>query len=191
MESYNITPRESIRCYIRLYAVFLENAVRTDVRTIPLVTAETFGERLARLRSEKGMRPTDLAHRVGMTEGAIRHLESGHTKQPSLSVGIKIAKALDVTPEYLAFGTGPIRLAEVTRLPGIPFEGELPEDRVAGLESHMLAALEEVRAEVRRALERQDAAFSSVESALGNLDNRLGVTEARLGLAPPATGEGK
>jgi transcriptional regulator with XRE-family HTH domain len=41
---------------------------------------------------------------VNVTEGAIRQMESGQSKSPSFAVGIKLAHALGVTPEYLAFG---------------------------------------------------------------------------------------
>jgi transcriptional regulator with XRE-family HTH domain len=65
---------------------------------------ETFGQRLRRLREACGLRKTGLARRVGLTEAAIRQLESGHTKSPTLVVGLRIAKLLGVSPDYLAIG---------------------------------------------------------------------------------------
>ncbi len=74
--------------------------------------AESFGERLRRLRVVRGFRVTDVASAAGLTEGSIRQLEAGHTKSVSLLVGLRIAKSLGVSPEYLASGTGPAESAE-------------------------------------------------------------------------------
>lgn len=77
--------------------------------------AETFGERLARLRNERGITATELAFAVGKAEGWLRHLESGQIRSPAFQIGVQIAKALGVSAEYLAFGTGE---AEVKPAPG-------------------------------------------------------------------------
>jgi hypothetical protein len=45
-----------------------------------------------------------LAHAVGVTEGAIRQMESGQTKAASFVFGLRLARVLDVTPWYLATG---------------------------------------------------------------------------------------
>ena len=66
---------------------------------------ETFSERLRRLRLARGLRVLDVAYAAGITEGAIRQMESGQTKGASLIVGLRLAKMLGVSPEYLAFGT--------------------------------------------------------------------------------------
>jgi transcriptional regulator with XRE-family HTH domain len=65
---------------------------------------ETFGERLRTLRTRRRLTPSALAHAVGVTEGAIRQMESGQTKTPSFLVGLKLAHVLGVTPAYLATG---------------------------------------------------------------------------------------
>ncbi len=70
------------------------------------MTTETFGERLRRLREARGLRKTVLARRVGLTEAAIRQLESGRTSDARLADGVRIAAALGVEPGYLAFGEG-------------------------------------------------------------------------------------
>jgi transcriptional regulator with XRE-family HTH domain len=69
------------------------------------VQNETFGERLKRLRKARGLRVTDVAAAAGVTEGAIRQLEAGSTKGASLVNGLRIAKRLGVSPDYLATGT--------------------------------------------------------------------------------------
>jgi transcriptional regulator with XRE-family HTH domain len=76
---------------------------------------------------------SDLAYRVGVTEGAIRQLESGRTKSASFTLGLKIAKVLDVDAWLLATGLGDdkagARGAETGPL----------KERVARLESRMEA----------------------------------------------------
>jgi transcriptional regulator with XRE-family HTH domain len=65
---------------------------------------EDFGPRLRRLRLGTGLSPSALAHAVGVTEGAIRQMESGQTRFASFPVGVRLAEALGVKPRYLAFG---------------------------------------------------------------------------------------
>ena len=48
---------------------------------------------------------TDVAAAVGLTEGSIRQMECGTTKGATLVVGLRLAKLLGVTPDYLATGT--------------------------------------------------------------------------------------
>lgn len=67
---------------------------------------ETFGERLRRLRTAGALSCSDLAYRVGVTEGAIRQIETGRTKSASFAIGLKLAKVLDVDPWMLATGIG-------------------------------------------------------------------------------------
>jgi transcriptional regulator with XRE-family HTH domain len=50
------------------------------------------------------MTPSGLAHAVGVTEGAIRQMESGQTKSASFAIGLRLARVLGVTPWYLATG---------------------------------------------------------------------------------------
>ena len=69
-------------------------------------SAEPFRRRLRRLREARNMTPTTLGTMVGVTEGAIRQMESGQTTAASLHVGVRIAEVLGVTPAYLAFGDG-------------------------------------------------------------------------------------
>ncbi len=65
---------------------------------------ETFAERLQRLRVGRRLNCTQLAHAVGITEGAVRQMESGQTKRPSFLLGLRLADVLDVDPWYLATG---------------------------------------------------------------------------------------
>ncbi len=65
---------------------------------------ETFGQRLGRLRRERGLSVTGLAYKAGGTEGTVRGLEGGSTTSVRFETGVLFAEALDVTPRYLAFG---------------------------------------------------------------------------------------
>jgi len=73
------------------------------LRILPGVS-QSFGERLRALRTRRRLTPSGLAHAVGVTEGAIRQMESGQTKSASFAVGLRLARILGVTPEYLATG---------------------------------------------------------------------------------------
>ncbi len=84
--------------------------------------AESFGERLKRLRTEKAIPVTMLASAAGVTEGAVRQLESGRIKTPGFDIGVLLADTLGVDARYLAFGEdrracGPMarRVANVER----------------------------------------------------------------------------
>ncbi len=66
--------------------------------------ADTFGDRLRSLRTRRHLNPSALAHAVGVTEGAIRQMESGQTKSASFLVGLKLSHVLGVSPWFLATG---------------------------------------------------------------------------------------
>ena len=68
--------------------------------------SETFAQRLRRLREERGSTIAALAGEVGVSEGAIRQLETGNVKSPSFVVGLRLAHHLGVDPYYLAAGEG-------------------------------------------------------------------------------------
>ena len=60
----------------------------------------TVGENIKRYRKARGLSLAGLAGKVGMTEGAIRHYESG-IRTPGEEQLEKIARALDVSPKML------------------------------------------------------------------------------------------
>jgi transcriptional regulator with XRE-family HTH domain len=66
--------------------------------------ADTFAERLRTLRTRRHLTPSALAHAVGVTEGAIRQMESGQTRSASFLVGLKLSNVLGVSPWFLATG---------------------------------------------------------------------------------------
>lgn len=60
----------------------------------------TVGENIRKHRKAQGLSIVGLAEKVGMTEGAIRHYESG-IRTPGEDQLKKIARALDVSPKML------------------------------------------------------------------------------------------
>ena len=68
--------------------------------------SETFGDRLRRLREQQGFSIATLAVEIGVSEGAIRQMETGNVKSPSLLVGLRLAHRLGVDPYELALGEG-------------------------------------------------------------------------------------
>ena len=62
------------------------------------------------------MSATALANAAGVSEGAIRQVEAGTIRMPSFVVGLRIAKALDVDPYWLATGQEDTLEGRVTRL---------------------------------------------------------------------------
>lgn len=60
----------------------------------------TVGENMRKHRKAQGLSVVGLAEKVGMTEGAIRHYESG-IRTPGEDQLKKIARALDVSPKML------------------------------------------------------------------------------------------
>ena len=60
------------------------------------------GERINRAMEVREMSQADLARATGMSTGLIAQICTGLTKDPRFDTVIRIAKALDVSLEYLA-----------------------------------------------------------------------------------------
>ncbi|MGN0649442.1 MAG: helix-turn-helix domain-containing protein [Oscillospiraceae bacterium] len=58
-------------------------------------------EKIEIILNRKKLRKTDLAERVGITYRALANYMNG-TRKPRSSILVKIAKELDVTPEFLS-----------------------------------------------------------------------------------------
>jgi transcriptional regulator with XRE-family HTH domain len=72
----------------------------------------TLGERIREARLAKGLSVGQLATRIGVTEDALRKIETGSTRQPAFIVGNRIAAELDVNPFFLAFGDSSYKAGE-------------------------------------------------------------------------------
>lgn len=71
----------------------------------------TTAERIKRARTERGLSRAELSYRVRLTEKTIQRWESG-SHGLSLQAAHDLAKALDVSMEWLAFGEGTDPFAE-------------------------------------------------------------------------------
>lgn len=69
-----------------------------------------FGDRLKKAREEKDINQSELAKIVGCKASNISQLESGALK--SSSYVVHLAKALDVSPFWLVFGTPPKSISD-------------------------------------------------------------------------------
>lgn len=66
----------------------------------------SIGDRIKGLRRSRGLTASRLAERVGITENALRKIESGNSKEPRFSTGVRIAKALGIDPADLVAHAG-------------------------------------------------------------------------------------
>jgi transcriptional regulator with XRE-family HTH domain len=67
---------------------------------------KTFGERFLARREELRMTQEELADKAGITRMAISKIELGMTKKPRVDNLFALAKALKVSPDWLASGKG-------------------------------------------------------------------------------------
>ena len=70
----------------------------------------TFGEKLKRLRQERGKSRVELAAAVGVSAGFVRDLEQGHRVNPGWNTVQLIARYLLISCEALASEPGQPRL---------------------------------------------------------------------------------
>lgn len=61
-----------------------------------------FTERLNQVMNARGWRQIDLCKASGLTSGQVAFLVKGKTKDPGISTAAKVAKALNVSLDYLA-----------------------------------------------------------------------------------------
>lgn len=66
--------------------------------------AETIGDRIRRLRIEKGLSQAALGKMVGVGNPAVHLWESGGSKDMKNETFLRVAQALDVEPGFLVWG---------------------------------------------------------------------------------------
>ncbi len=69
----------------------------------------TLAERLKQARDAESLSQRGLAELAGLSNAYVHILESGSIKQPSAGKLKRLADALGVRPEWLAYGTGDMR----------------------------------------------------------------------------------
>lgn len=70
-------------------------------------TSETIGQKIQRLRYEKGWGPDDLCARAGVSRTTLYHIEAGTTKRPRAKAVAGLARALETTARELMGDGGP------------------------------------------------------------------------------------
>src|SRR3712207_5333872 len=80
-----------------------EDAPRVTAATSQAPAAETVGQRLRRLRNERGLSQRELAS-PGVSYAYISRIEAG-TRQPSVKALRMLARRLGVTADYLETGS--------------------------------------------------------------------------------------
>ena len=71
---------------------------------VELTAVESMALRVRRLRKARRLTLSALAKRCGVAPAEIRDLETGRVADPELLLGMRLAEALHVDAEYLAFG---------------------------------------------------------------------------------------
>ena len=79
-----------------------------------VATTEGMGIRLASVRLERGLTKVELARRIDLSATAIANIEKG--AQTGVDVLESLAKALGVSPAWLAFGEGPREIPKKRRV---------------------------------------------------------------------------
>jgi tetratricopeptide (TPR) repeat protein len=117
-----------------------ETTMHTDVNPQD-AAAETIGERLRRLRTERRLSQRELSE-PGVSYAYISRIEA-NTRTPSVKALRKLARKLGVSPEYLETGSeiGPAEEREL-RLADAELELRLDAD-IAGAETALTSLLEE------------------------------------------------
>ena len=72
-----------------------------------ITPVNSIADRLKKAREAAGLTQPELATRAGVSQGTIGNVEAGLRKQPRGL--LDIARALNVSPQWLATGTGPMR----------------------------------------------------------------------------------
>jgi len=111
----------------------------------------SFGARLKILCREKGVTPTQLAAKIGMSTAGIARYESNQASEPEFFNGLAIADALAVSPYKLAGMDEPgidvtieltdaLVLVQIKAMPK-PEIGQLDKQRIAAIQQFVATAL--------------------------------------------------
>ena len=76
----------------------------------------SFGERVRKTRIQRGMTQQELAEAIGLTSRTTINKIELARRNTKISTAIKLAKALNVDPDYLVFGDEEETKAEIEEL---------------------------------------------------------------------------
>lgn len=80
---------------------------------VSIATTDGMGGRLADARTERGLTKAALARQVGLSPSTVADIEKG--AQTGVDILESLAKALGVSPAWLAFGEGPREIPKKRR----------------------------------------------------------------------------
>lgn len=93
----------------------------------------TVGQRLEWWIARRNRKQTELAKAAGMAQSALSEIVSGRSKRPAADNMLRLARELQLRPEYLVWGEGPPEATSFSQLTGLEaqlvmlFRG-LPDD---------------------------------------------------------------
>jgi transcriptional regulator with XRE-family HTH domain len=138
--------------------------------------ARDVGVRLRHARKLRGMTQQELAKSSGVKQASISEVETGESKSPVGTNLVKLAQSLQVSPEWLASGKGPMEQLD-----------QLPPEALSVARDWMRLAPEvrsSVRDMIRKMVETSDAdrravPDETVERAYGKPGKPVGQTDKR------------
>lgn len=77
-----------------------------NLKTFRLAYMKTWHERLKFAREQTGLRPTDLAKEVGVSNATVSDWESGEIKKLEGENLLKVCECLNISPNWLIFNKG-------------------------------------------------------------------------------------
>ena len=89
-----------------------------DATAAPGASCDGMGQRLQAVRTERGLTKAELARRVELKAPSLSQIENGG--QSGVDTIERIAKALGVSPGWLAYGVGPMVLPPRRRTRSAP-----------------------------------------------------------------------
>lgn len=96
-------------------------------------TFATVGQRLEWWIAKRNRKQTELAKAAGMSQAAVSEIVAGRSKRPAADNMLRLARELQLRPEYLVWGEGPPEATSFSQLSGLEaqlvmlFRG-LPDD---------------------------------------------------------------
>ena len=100
---------ERIAFALSLSPAFLAFGIQTDAEPMAKgLRCDGVGQRLADERTARGLSVLAVAKLAGLSHTAVGNVERG--TMPTLATAEALAKALDLSPAWLAFGVGPREL---------------------------------------------------------------------------------
>jgi transcriptional regulator with XRE-family HTH domain len=82
-------------------------------------TFATVGQRLEWWIAKRNRKQTELAKAAGMAQSAVSEIISGRSKRPAADNMLRLARELQLRPEYLVWGEGPPETTSFSQLSGL------------------------------------------------------------------------